>query len=407
MPSLTDAQKDVVRGIIKGLDKNDYQTLGGYAGTGKTVCVGVLTEVEKLSGFAVCAYTGKAANVLRRRGVSNASTIHSLIYRPITEDGTVTWRLASPAEVECDGFIVDEASMVSEDIHRALLTFGRPIVYVGDHGQLEPIGTDFNVMKNPMYRLEEVHRNAGPIAHFAEHLRFGRPAHSFADGGDQVFLAAAREVTDNHLVATDQVIAAYNRFRCDMNNRIRRTKWADRRIEMTDAQRAKYEGDILLMGKDDADKVLFRDHGIREGGGIPLVVEGERVMCLRNNKKIGLFNGMQATVTKVHRWNFFDIMSDDGREFKKIKYIPEQFGAEKNDTKFDRDGPVPFDYAYCCTCHKAQGDEWQNVIIYEQLCDKWDHKRWAYTAASRAKNNLIWVLNKPRPAQAFVPDWLQ
>ncbi|MGH7175329.1 MAG: ATP-binding domain-containing protein, partial [Minisyncoccia bacterium] len=127
----------------------------------------------------------------------------------------------------------------------------------------------------------------------------------------------------------------------------------------------------------------------------------------RNNKKLCLFNGMQAIVSKVHRWNFFDIKTDDGKDFIKIKYLPEQFGKEKNDTRYDRDGPVPFDYAWCVTCHKAQGDEWQNIIVYEQMCDKWDHKMWAYTAASRAKNSLIWILGRPKASSVYVPDWLK
>src|SRR5262249_26544126 len=60
------------------------QTLGGYAGAGKTTVVKHLKE--ELPGFAVCASTGKAAHVLRKKGVP-ASTIHSLIYKPVSASG--------------------------------------------------------------------------------------------------------------------------------------------------------------------------------------------------------------------------------------------------------------------------------------------------------------------------------
>ena len=63
---------------------------------------------------------------------------------------------------------------------------------------------------------------------------------------------------------------------------------------------------------------------------------------------------------------------------------------ESNQFEFKQEAN-PFDYAYAITCHKAQGDQFGNVIVYEQRCDNWDHVRWSYTAASRAVNGLIWV----------------
>lgn len=49
-----------------------------------------------------------------------------------------------------------------------------------------------------------------------------------------------------------------------------------------------------------------------------------------------------------------------------------------------------FDYGYAITCHKSQGDEWESVLVLEEKSDLWEHKRWAYTAASRAKSKLVW-----------------
>jgi hypothetical protein len=71
---LTAEQATAVNGILGGLGSEQVQTLGGYAGTGKTTCLKALAAA--LPEFAVCAFTGKAAAVIRKRG-ADASTIHS------------------------------------------------------------------------------------------------------------------------------------------------------------------------------------------------------------------------------------------------------------------------------------------------------------------------------------------
>jgi exodeoxyribonuclease-5 len=113
-------------------------------------------------------------------------------------------------------------------------------------------------------------------------------------------------------------------------------------------------------------------------------------MCLRNSRQYGLFNGMQGTVRRVgKKWFDFEF---DGSVFTDLRYDRRQFGNEKAPTYGNYDPHIhPFDYAYCITCHKAQGDEWGRVLVYEQHCPYWDQRRWNYTAASRAKDRLYWV----------------
>ena len=174
---LTEEQGQIVDEILSF--PRQVQTLGGYAGTGKTFCVSYLHR--KLDNYAVCAFTGKASNVLRKRGIGVAQTIHKTIYAPMLDErgkiilddyGRPIFDLKK--HLEYDGLIVDEASMVNDVIYEDLLSFGVPLIFVGDHGQLEPVGCDVNLMKSPDYRLEEIHRNAGEIAWFADHIRQGR-----------------------------------------------------------------------------------------------------------------------------------------------------------------------------------------------------------------------------------------
>jgi exodeoxyribonuclease-5 len=324
--------------------------LGGFAGTGKSVCVSYLLQI--LKNYAVCAYTGKAAQVLRRRGVP-ASTIHSLIYKPFTQpDGSVVFQLTN--DLMCDGIIVDEASMVTQEIDEDLRSFGVPVIYVGDHGQLPPVGNDFNLMADPMYRLEKIHRNAGPIARFCEWIRNGRSPKAFPsrfNTSDKVRLLRRWEVTPKLLAQVDQNICAFNKTRIEINTKVREVL-----------------GHKNLLHKD------------------------EKVMCLRNNRLAGVFNGMQGRVVdfyKEKKKSYLDFESYD-MLYSRIRYDPKQFDQEKVLTDYSKDGPLPFDYAYAITAHKSQGDQFDDVLVMEQICKGWDHQRWAYTAASRAKERLFW-----------------
>ena len=347
---LTQTQRMALQQLVKGIRDQELseQTLGGYAGTGKTTLIKYLKKF--FPGFAVAAYTGKAANVLRKKGLGEASTIHSRIYKPYFEHGVVYFDI-NP-EPDCDGFIIDEASMVSDEIYTDLQSFGKPLVFVGDHGQLEPVNSDFNLMANPMYRLEEIHRNAGTIAKFAHHLRTGFNSRGYKED-DQLGFYIKKQMTDSLLCEVDQVICAYNATRVGINKRIRSAMG--------------YKG---------------------------LINVGERVMCLKNNREKGLFNGMQGTVVKLYekRSRKYMDFEFDGKIIPEVCYDTKQFGEASYKIKYGgKDSPNPFDYAYCITAHKSQGDEWGKVLVVEQKCKKWDHRRWAYTSASRAKDWLGWV----------------
>jgi exodeoxyribonuclease-5 len=59
--------------------------------------------------------------------------------------------------------------------------------------------------------------------------------------------------------------------------------------------------------------------------------------------------------------------------------------------KYKTSIPYSFTYGYAITCHKAQGSEWDNVLVIEEgfPFDKEEHKRWLYTAATRAAKKLV------------------
>jgi exodeoxyribonuclease-5 len=248
--------------------------------------------------------------------------------------------------------------MVSKEIHEDLLSYNLPIIYIGDHGQLEPIGSKFNLMENPDYKLETIHRNAGEIAHFANHLRMGKNPQIFKSE-KKVKIVEKTQISKKDFTKCDQIICAFNKTRANMNEFVRSELEINQEI----------------------------------------LTEGERIICLKNNKNLKLFNGMQGIVEKIHkngRINF-----NNGEEvFKKILIDYNQFGKEKNEFEFQND-ENPFDYAYAITAHKSQGDSFGKVIVLQEKCDKWDEKRWNYTSASRARHLLIWGIPK-----SYIPRYL-
>ena len=182
-------QDDALVAASRWLKAGDRQVfrLFGYAGTGKTTLARHLAE-DVDGDVLFAAFTGKAAQVLRSRGASKASTIHSLIYRPKGEDvvedeetgkkevlPTFSLNRQSPLS-KADLIIIDECSMVDEELGRDLLSFGTPVLVLGDPGQLPPVsGGGFFTEHEPDILLEEIHRQArdNPIIELARQVREG------------------------------------------------------------------------------------------------------------------------------------------------------------------------------------------------------------------------------------------
>lgn len=353
--NLSTEQKQVLQGILNSVGTKPFITLGGYAGSGKSTLIAHILHL--LPNWRVCAFTGKAADVLRKKGVP-ATTIHKLIYIPKTDDhgnielddwGNPMFILAP--FLDADGIIVDEASMVSGELYKDLLSFRIPIIFVGDHGQLEPVGRDINLMAKPDFVLEHIHRNAGEIARFCEFIRNGyRPA-AFRPSFENKVHFISRWQADQYLTEVDQIMVAFNRTRVEINRKVREQ----------------------LGYKDDNP------------------VKGDRVMCLKNNNKIGLFNGMQGVIdflyTSKNRMHF----KTDDHTFD-IIFTASCFNEEKYEFDTSRSAPNPFDFCYCCTVHKFQGSEASKILVFEQRSGNWDHRRWCYTAASRARDEIFWVV---------------
>jgi exodeoxyribonuclease-5 len=177
-------------------------TIGGFAGVGKSSLLGVFAAETKLR-VAYCAFTGRAASVLQRKlraaGCNAAvTTIHRLIYLPVIDSKTeevLGWKKRQHLD-GIDLIVIDEASMVSGKMLDDLKIYGKPILAVGDHGQLPPVMDSGDLMKNPDLRLEKIHRQAesSPIIQFSKVVReTGCLDRRLADG-DKIRFASRRDI---------------------------------------------------------------------------------------------------------------------------------------------------------------------------------------------------------------------
>jgi exodeoxyribonuclease-5 len=132
---------------------------------------------------------------------------------------------------------------------------------------------------------------------------------------------------------------------------------------------------------------------------MPYPEVGDRVICLRNNQKVGIFNGMLGQISHIEPhskdWYFAKIDMEDGFTFEG-PILKEQFNNPQpiNFTQNRREslqGDL-FDFGYAMTVHKAQGSQAKRIILFEERFPKMDEekwRRWLYTGVTRAEEELF------------------
>ena len=336
--------------------------LFGFAGTGKTTLARHVAEnVDGEVQFG--AFTGKAALVLREKGCGEARTIHSMIYRPKdldSEEPSFVLNEDSPAS-KASLIVIDECSMVDEELGRDLLSFGKKVLVLGDPAQLPPVkGGGFFTEQEPDVMLTEVHRQAAdnPIVRLSMQIRAGERL-AFGDHG--AMRVVSRKDIDAELVkGADQVLVGLNKTRRAYNKRLRE----------------------LLGFKAELPEV------------------GEKLVCLRNDKTKGLLNGAIFRVHKaggVRRARYrMSLTSDEtpGGKAIRVGVLPALFdGNEESLSYAQRRESDEFDYGYALTVHKAQGSQWDEVVLFdESWAFRENRERWLYTGVTRAAKNLTVVV---------------
>ncbi|ETR78679.1 ATP-binding protein [Afipia sp. P52-10] len=336
--------------------------LFGYAGTGKTTLARHIAEsVEGQVKYA--AFTGKAALVMRNKGCDGASTIHSLIYRAReTMDETPTFELWDDAPAsKAKLIVIDECSMVDAELGRDLMSFGCPLLVLGDPAQLPPIqGAGFFTNAEPDAMLTEVHRQAqdDPIVRLSMDVREGRTIEAGQYGETEVVRRTSLD--PDRVMNADQVLVGRNNTRRAYNLRIRE----------------------------------------KQGITDPLPVAGDKLVCLRNNRKKALFNGglwrVKARAQSKSRIVTMRLVPDEEFAAKAVKVSvrADCFAGGIEDLAWEQRRPYDeFDFGYVLTVHKSQGSQWDDVVLFdESFAFQESRARWLYTGITRAAKRLSIVL---------------
>lgn len=379
----------------------------GFAGTGKTSLAKHLAEGVE-GGVQFCAYTGKAASVLQQRGCGNAATIHSLIYQSrdkgkkrlleieedieqleneLKKEGMTLDQikrlpkhkdlnkllkeekeaLSSPMFIldpessirDNDLIIVDECSMVDERMGRDLLSFGVKVIVLGDPAQLPPVksGGFFTEVK-PDVMLENIHRQAldNPIIRMSMMTR-NRETLLLGDYGRGCRVITREESTTDDALNSNIIICGKNSTRHGCNFRMR-----------------------SLLG--------FTD---------PMPMAGDIVVCRRNNRDLGILNGIMFRV--VYSAEPMDNkipmkivpLGDPDAEPIDVSAHTQYFLGEEPEWYVQSEAEK-FEFGYGITAHVSQGSQWENVYVFDESgVFKKDKFRWLYTAITRAQERLLIV----------------
>jgi exodeoxyribonuclease-5 len=388
------AALDMVAEFLRDPSRQTFY-MAGYAGTGKTTLAKHIAQ-QSNGRTVFCAFTGKAAHVMRRSGCPDASTIHSLIYhtheksknrlhelrdqltkleaaenkdadlitqvkRQIEKERErlkqPAFRLNDESPITGAGLIVaDEVSMLDERMARDLLSFGIKTIVLGDPAQLPPVkGSGYFTNREPDVMLTEVHRQAkdNPIIAMATEVREGRTLEVGTYGDSRVLADPSTEEKTSITLSADQLLVGRNATRQRSN------KW-------------------------------FR---LQNGRMDPLPLEGDKVVCLRNDHEVGLLNGglwsveYRVSVTEAEVAMTLVSEDDPGTKVDVNAHAAPFLGQEQAMDWRERLQAQEFDYGYAMTVHKAQGSQWRHVAIVDEWT--WSGRQaWLYTALTRAQDKV-------------------
>jgi exodeoxyribonuclease-5 len=428
-------------------EPNQLYILSGYAGTGKTTLLGAFVKALKDINFKniLLAPTGRAAKVLSNRSEKQAFTIHKRIYRKETVAGGGVRLAVSPNLSKNTLFIVDEASMIGDfnlnddgsisgrNLLEDLISYvfsgdGCKLIFVGDEGQLPPVGSDFSPALNKEYlenyfvrlhiqsfKLKKVLRQAedSDILYNATLLRSAEEG-SFPE----IKLHKKPDLLRIHGgELQDELESSYSNFGSDETIVITRSnKWANLYNQQIRSRILWFEedlcgGDMLMVAKNN---YFWLDEKSEAG----FIANGEILKVMRITKREELY-GFQFARARVQLVDYpdmgdFEVMllvdaltveapSLPRDRMKALFYaIEAEYEFEKNKRKrYERVMKDPYfnalqvKFAYAITCHKSQGGQWGSVFLdhgylTEDMMDT-SFFRWLYTGFTRATERLCLV----------------
>lgn len=384
--------------------------LCGYAGTGKTFLVDYVVRALGLvagESAAFVAPTGKAASVLIQSGVP-ATTVHSLIYTreediEVDENGEVIseqfLRFVKKESIDSKIklIVLDETSMVSDDVLRDLLSFGVKCLCCGDPAQLPPVGGSNTLLSTPVITLKEIVRQErdNPIVRLAARVRAGeRPAYG-EDGCVSVIPRRALDADARRALFTqaDQIIVGTNRTRAMINREVRAIRGIspDRVLPQ--------DGEKIICTLNDWSKpldergnfhlvngIIGRCYRVREQLDGLGQLDFQPDFLAERVEDLPFDTGVFVRGQYYHGYgNRACLLTNGILVHENNREMLRRFKVRREDTV------CRFEFAYAVTCHKAQGSEYDFVVVIDESGYFEDGKEWLYTAVTRAKKRLVIV----------------
>ncbi len=412
---LTAAQENAKNLIFEWFFNADDQifVLSGYAGTGKTFLIDyVVREVLHLKAGVEAVFvspTGKAAANLVKNGTV-AGTVHSLIYMrdgdefDVDENGEIIaeqeLRFIKREKIDekIRLIIIDEASMVNETVLYDLLSFGVKCLFSGDSAQLPPVSGSCPLLENASCSLTEIVRQAAdnPIIQVATMAREGKRI-PYGNYGDKVCVVGRNALSiaerKRLFLKADQIICGRNKTRSALNAEIREYKG------IPSSEWLPVEGEKLICTLNDWEKPLDEEEKF-------YLVNGIIGIAKEINLSFDDLATMEFTADFMPEGRGITVPFDTGI-FEKGEYshfygeraITLSDGTVVHESNFEllrrfravKDEPIcRFEFAYAVTCHKAQGSEFDFVVVFDESWAFGQEKdRWLYTAITRAKEKLL------------------
>jgi exodeoxyribonuclease-5 len=418
--------------FAKSDDTDDFMILCGAAGTGKTSIVSAfIAYLNKLDiPYQIAAPTGRAARIIGRKSKTVSSTVHSMIYKSVTnkKTGEVTWRLKQNLTAKETIYIVDEASMIASipdtngdslfSSENSLLNdlaayvkngnSKNKLLLLGDRYQLPPVhevesralsaeylSKTFSWKgKTCLLTVVKRQEDGSQIMHNAIKTRLG-----IDEGVELVKLEGPRfsntwraaddfvqECTNNgfdHIIS----IGATHKMNSVFNNAVRERLFGRNALMIE-------PGDMMIVTqnwKRNSHQLYNGDHVIVSELFPDLI---EKIADLHFMPVKLVYKGLNGVEEEIEDYLLIESVTAPNGQLGRIsenrlrneRFIKNPKFAESVFPEDDRYvGAIRLNYGYSITCHKAQGGEWDKVYMNTFFIPD---LRYQYTALTRAKAAL-------------------